>query len=56
MKIILQAVKYEQYQWQVCEDLKVICLLLRQQSGYTKFPYFSCLWDSRAKQKTKRVA
>jgi len=44
MKVILQAVKYEQHQWQVCGDLKVTCLLLgEQQSGYTKCPCFLCL-------------
>ena len=26
-----------------------MCLLLGQQSGYTKFPCFLCLWDSRAR-------
>jgi hypothetical protein len=27
--------------------LKVILMLLGQQSGYTKFPCFICEWDSR---------
>ena len=27
----------------------MVCFLLGQQSGYTKYPCFLCLWDSRAK-------
>ena len=26
------------------------CFLLGHQSGYTKYPCFLCLWDSRARQ------
>jgi hypothetical protein len=29
---------YKQYQWMVCGDLKVVCMALGQQQGYTKFP------------------
>ena len=29
---------YKQYQWMVCGDLKVLCMVLGQQQGYTKFP------------------
>jgi len=28
----------------------MVNFLLGQQSGYTKYPCFICLWDSRAKQ------
>jgi len=34
----------------ICGDWKVICTLLGQQSGFTKYPCFLCLWDSRARQ------
>ena len=27
----------------------MVCILLGQQSGYTKYPCFLCMWDSRAK-------
>ena len=35
-----------------CGDFKIglLTLLLGQQSGYTKFPCFLCLWDSRARE------
>ena len=33
----------------LCGDLKVLSILLGQQGGYTKYPCFLCLWDSRAK-------
>ena len=32
----------------MCGDLKVVAILLGQQRGYTKYPCFLCLWDSRA--------
>ncbi|KRZ05510.1 hypothetical protein T11_3579 [Trichinella zimbabwensis] len=49
LEIILQKIKYEEHMWQVCGDFKVLCMLLGQQSGYTKFPCFLCEWDSRAR-------
>jgi hypothetical protein len=33
----------------ICGDLKVLCMLVGQQSGYTKYPCFMCEWDSRAR-------
>ena len=50
MKIILDRIKYAEHDWVICGDLKVLAMLLGQQSGYTKYPCFLCLWDSRAKQ------
>ena len=46
---ILQLISYEQHGWIVCVDLKMVCFLLGQQLGYTKYPCFLCKWDSRAK-------
>lgn len=51
MKTLLSAVKYEEHQWNLCGDLKVISLLLGLQLGYTKHMCFLCLWDSRADSK-----
>lgn len=48
MKLLLQNVKYEEHQWLVCGDFKVIGILLGQQTGYTKMPCYMCEWDSRA--------
>ena len=47
MKVLLPNVKYEEYQWLVCGDFKVIGILLGQQTGYTKMPCFMCEWNSR---------
>jgi hypothetical protein len=33
----------------ICGDLKVLCMLLGQQAGYTKYPCFICEWDSIAR-------
>jgi hypothetical protein len=35
---LLEKINYKQHQWMVCGDLKVLCMLLGQQQGYTKFP------------------
>ena len=48
MKLLLEAIKYSEYQWILCGDLKVISLLMGMQAGFTKYCCFLCLWDSRA--------
>lgn len=48
LKAILQVIKYDTYQWQICCDLKVNAMLMGMQGGYTKYMCFLCLWDSRA--------
>lgn len=32
----------------ICEDFKIISVLLGQQTEYIKYPSFRCEWDSRA--------
>lgn len=51
IKILLEAIGYDQHKWKICSDLKVVCLVLGMQGGYTKYPCFLCLWDSRADDK-----
>ena len=48
MELLLEAMKYSEYQWSLCGDLKVIGLLMSMQAGFTKYCCFLCLWDSRA--------
>ena len=48
MVVLLRCLKYEEYSWSVCGDLKVIGLLMGMQTGFTKYCCFLCLWDSRA--------
>lgn len=47
--LVLDKIKYAEHNWVICVDLKMVNFLLGQQGGYTKFPCFLCLWDSRAK-------
>ncbi|GFW21037.1 uncharacterized protein TNCV_2702771 [Trichonephila clavipes] len=47
LDFILNKLSYSDPKWTICGDLKVISMLLGQQSGYTKFPCFLCEWDSR---------
>lgn len=47
LKLVLSKLCYSDHKWTLCGDLKVISMLLGQQSGYTKFPCFLCEWDSR---------
>ena len=51
MKMLLTKIKYDEYKWILCGDLKVLSMLLGQREGYTKYQCFLCLWDSRAKNK-----
>ena len=48
MDHFLSAVNYQKHKFLICEDLKVVELVLRLQSVCTKSPCFLCLWDSRA--------
>ena len=48
IEFVLRQIKYEQHQWPICVDLKMVSILLGQQLGYTKFPCYLCKWDSRA--------
>ena len=43
---IKQVLEHIKYNWKICVDLKMVNLLLGQQSGYTKHLCFLCIWDS----------
>ena len=51
LALILDKLKYKEFEWKVCGDLKVISMILGHQGGYTKFHCFLCEWDSCAKAK-----
>ena len=48
VKELLEQIHYEDFQWEVCGDFKMLGFLLGLQGGYTKHSCFLCLWDSRA--------
>ena len=48
VKHLLRLVKYEEHDWEVTGDLKMIGFLIGLQDGFTKHPCFLCYWDSRA--------
>ncbi|GFX76801.1 uncharacterized protein TNCV_1952421 [Trichonephila clavipes] len=47
LEFILNKLSYSDHKWTICCDMKVISMLLGQQSGYTKFPCFLSEWDGR---------
>jgi hypothetical protein len=47
--LVLEKLNYQEHQWVICVDLKMVNFLLGQQSGYTKYLCFLCLWDSKVK-------
>lgn len=47
LKLLLEKINYSTHEWKLCGDLKVLGILLGQQSGFTKTPCYLCLWDSR---------
>ena len=47
VKILLSALKYDQFNWEVIGDFKMVAVLMGLQGGFTKFPCYLCLWDSR---------
>ena len=48
VKILLKLIRYNNHNWDVFGDFKMIAFLLRLLEGYTKHSSFLCLWDSRA--------
>lgn len=51
IKRVIDLLQYNMHKWIICVDLKMVCFLLGQQRGYTKYPCFLCMWDSRAREK-----
>lgn len=49
IKLVLESINYDNHQWHLCGDLKVVAFLLGLQQGLTKFSCFLCEWDSRAR-------
>jgi hypothetical protein len=52
LKLALTKIGCTAHEWMIFGDLKVLCMLLGQQAGYTKYPCFMCEWDSRARSPT----
>ena len=50
IRTVTDLLKYHQHGWIICVDLKLVTFLLGQQKGYTKFPCFLCMWDSRDRE------
>ena len=50
MKLLLGKIKYDEFKWKLCGDVKVVALLLGMQLGYTKYCCFLCERDSRDKK------
>ena len=50
IKSVLQHIKYNDHQWVICVDIKMVNFLLGQQIGYTKYLCFLCYWDGRDKK------
>ena len=48
VKILLELIQYNNHNWDVCGDFKMVAFLLGLQGGYTKHSCFLCLWNSRA--------
>ena len=47
VKTMLNVLKYDQYNWEVISDFKIIVFLMGVQGGFTKYPCYLCFWDSR---------
>ena len=47
VKMLLSVLKYNDHGWEVIGDFKMVSFLMGLQGGFTKFPCFLCLWNSR---------
>jgi hypothetical protein len=49
MKFFSTEIRYDEFQWKICGDLKVTAILLGMQLGYAKYCCFLCQWGIRAR-------
>jgi len=52
MKLLLGKIKYDEFKWKVCDDLKVVALLVGMQLGYTKYCCSLCKWTAGTRRIT----
>ena len=48
LKTLLELIQYNDHNWDVCGDFKMMAFLLGLQGGCIKHSCFLCLWNSRA--------
>ena len=48
---VLNNIKYSEHEWLICGDLKMLSMILGQQSGFTKYPCYLCMFNSRDRAK-----
>ena len=48
IECLLSALNYHKHKLFICADLKAVGRILELQEGYSKYPCFICLWNSRA--------
>lgn len=44
---LLNHIRYKEYNWKICGDLKIVAIVSGLQQGYTKHMCFICMWNSR---------
>lgn len=44
VKYVQEKILYDVHEWLMCVDLKMVNILLRQKSGFTKYLCFLCTW------------
>jgi hypothetical protein len=54
MKLLSGKIKYDEFKWNLCGEMKAVALLIEMQLGYTKYCCFLCDWD-RQDQKNHYV-
>lgn len=47
MKTLLERIKYNEHQWRICCDLKIVNILRCIKGGWPKYHCFICDWDTR---------
>ena len=55
LKIVLNLIKYPEYNWITCVDLNIVNFLFGQQKGFTKFPCYLCMWNSQARNQHRPI-
>jgi len=47
LRLVVEKIKYHTHNWYLCGHIKILGMLIGQERGHTKFPYFLCEWPKR---------
>lgn len=48
LKSLIDQIKYKEFGWKICADLKVVNILMGAKAGRPNYPWYKCDWNARS--------